>query len=448
MKKVNKTLGLILVLSLIFSIAMVLVACDSDKPVEELNATTDLTKQQEELKTKVDGLEKQSGENASAVDGIASQLDALGAQIAELQKAIEEANAQPEESALAFDYGEECYEKIQYIDKVLHDRDCYSGENYKLAEKWILWNLYEAGYSEEEAFLSPFTITSYSKEDELADNFSAVKAYELADDKHYKRSGRRYVEDAEGAFVKVNVTMNNIVAVKKGKVDEQIIVGAHFDGTGTGDNGSGVALNLTTAQHIYDVETYYTIVFVFFNAEEIGCYGSTAYANAMTDEEVAKTKYMINMDSLVCGDYCNLYGGVQDDETQTVKDTEAYDNAMKVAESLGLTFYTNPWTYENPAPGYENPDYASPSTGDWSDHVGFKKKGIKYLYFEATNWFIPGPYNEYDGYGETYLIGMLMNTENDYLEYIETYFPGRIQSHIKKFSALLNALLMQGELDF
>jgi Zn-dependent M28 family amino/carboxypeptidase len=242
--------------------------------------------------------------------------------------------------------------------------------------------------------------------------------------------------------------MNNVVAIKQGESDEQIIVGAHFDGDGTGDNGSGVALNLTTAQHIYDVDTYYTIVFIFFNAEEIGCYGSTAYANAMTEEEIAKTKYMINMDSLVCGDYCNLYGGVQDDETQTVKDTEAYDNAMKVAEELGLKFYTNPWTYDTPAPGYETPDYASPSTGDWSDHKGFKNVGIKYLYFEATNWFIPGPYEEYDGYGETYLIGMLMNTPNDYLEYIEKYFPGRVLSHITKFSTLLNALLTQGELDF
>ncbi|MBP5308528.1 MAG: M28 family peptidase [Clostridia bacterium] len=355
---------------------------------------------------------------------------------------------EPSSSPLAFDYADECYEKIKYIDNVLRDRDCYSGANYKLAEKWILWNLYEAGYTTEEAYTQPFSTQGYFVEANLATSLSAVQSYEIADENHYKRNGRRYTVDDEGTYVKVDVTFNNIVAVKKGISDEQIIVGAHFDGTGTGDNGSGVALNLTTAQHIYNVETYYTIVFVFFNAEEIGCYGSTAFANALTDEEVAKTKYMINMDSLVCGDYCNLYGGVQDDETQTVNETEAYDNAVKVAETLGISFRTNPWTYENPAPGYDTPDYASPSTGDWSDHKGFKDRGIKYLYFEATNWEIPGPYNEYDGYGETYLIGMLMNTPNDYLEYIEKYFPGRIQSHLKKFSALLNALLLQSELDF
>ena len=376
------------------------------------------------------------------------QLAALQNKIDALDKKISDMEKEEPEPAIAFDYGEDCYEKIQYIDKVLSDRDCYKGANTKLAEKWILWNLYEAGYTTEEAFNSQFTLTNYYKEADLKTSLSAVASYELADELHYKKSGRKYVADESGEYVSVNVTLNNIVAIKKGISDEQIIIGAHFDGDGTGDNGSGIALGLTTAQHFYGVETYYTLVFVFFNAEEVGCKGSTAYANAMTEEEIAKTKYMINMDSLVCGDYCNLYGGVQDDETQTVNDTEAYDNAMKVAESIGIEFHTNPWTYENPAPGYDTPDYASPSTGDWSDHKVFKNIGIKYLYFEATNWEIPGPYNEYDGYGETYLIGMLMNTPNDYLEYIETYFHGRVKSHITKFSALLNALLLQSELDF
>jgi hypothetical protein len=195
--------------------------------------------------------------------------------------------------------------------------------------------------------------------------------------------------------------------------------------------------------NLLKVETEYTIKFVFFDAEEYGLYGSTAYANDMTEEEINNTLYMINMDSLVCGDYCYLYGGEHDKATQTVTKTEAYYNAMSVAKGLGLEFKSNPWTYDNPAPGYDTPAYAAPSTGDWSDHVGFKKVGVQYLYFEATNWEIPGPYAEYDGYGETYLIGMLMNTKNDYLEYIEKYFPGRILSHLTQFSTLLNALVLQ-----
>lgn len=388
------------------------------------------------------------------LDSVEALIEQLEQQLAdaknELNGKIDALTPAPEENepALAADYGAESYEKVKYIDAVLSDRDCIDGANFKLAQKWITWNCIKAGYQEgTDVAYQDFTFTRYYQNTvDLAKTITAA-SYET-DGKLYKRSGRQYVEAEDGTYVKATLTTQNIVVTKKGKSDQQIIVGAHYDGTGTGDNGSGVALALTTAEKLFAVETQYTIVFVFFSAEEYGCYGSTAYANAMTQEEVDKTLYMINMDSLVCGDYCYLYGGVQDDENQVVTDTEAYDNAMAVAESLGLTFKSNPWTWESPAPGYDTPDYASPSTGDWSDHVGFKAKGIKYLYMEATNWEIPGPYAEYDGYGETYLIGMLMNTKNDYLEYIEKYFPGRILEHLTQFSTLLNALLTQTEINF
>lgn len=375
----------------------------------------------------------------SAQKTLADKLDAIAA-------VLDAMNAQPEPSPLAFDYGEECFDKIKYIDAVLRDRDCLNGENFKLAVKWIKWNLISAGYSEDEIVEQDFTITRYfSQNTNLDSALSAVKRYET-DGKLYERvwdKGWKYVESETGTYIQATITLSNLVVVKKGTSDKQIIIGAHFDGTGTGDNGSGIALALTTAQHVHDIETPNTLVFVFFNAEEYGTFGSTAYANALSEEEVEKTLYMINLDSLVCGDYCNLYSGVQDNDAKTVKDAWPYYNAIEVAEGIGLTFHTNPWTWENPAPGYDTPDYASPSTGDWSDHVGFAKRGIPYLYFEATNWYIPGPYQEYDGYGETYLMGMLMNTKNDYLEYIEKYFPGRILHHITQFSALLNALVLQ-----
>ncbi len=380
---------------------------------------------------------------------LADKIDSLQAQITELQEELNGYYAEEEQTTntLATHYGEECYEKIKYIDEVLKDRDSIGGEKYKLAQKWIFWNLIKAGYTEGvDIVYHNFTYSKYYKADVVEDMITASDY--TTDGKLYTRQGWKYVEDENGTYVKANIIGSNIVVTKKGKTDKQIIVGAHYDGTGTGDNGSGISLALTTAEHLYNVETEYTIKFVFFDAEEYGLYGSTAYAYDMTEEEINNTLYMINMDSLVCGDYCYLYGGVQDDETQTVTETEAFDNAMAVASNLGLTFKNNPWTWENPAPGYDSPDYAAPSTGDWSDHVGFKEVGIKYVYFEATNWDIPGPYNEYDGYGETYLIGMLMNTENDYLEFIEKYFPGRILNHITQFSTLLNALVTQSDINF
>lgn len=175
-------------------------------------------------------------------------------------------------------------------------------------------------------------------------------------------------------------------------------------------------------------------------------FGSAAYANAMTPDQIANTVYMLNMDSIVCGDFCYIYGGVANNETKTVTQTEAYDNALTTAQALGLDIRTNPWTYENPEPTAKDgiPAYPAPSTGFWSDHVGFSDLGMKYLYFEATNWEI----GEYDGYEETADFGPLMNTENDYLEKIESLFPGRVEGHLNTFGALLQALLSQTELGF
>ena len=372
-----------------------------------------------------------------------SDLDAIKAQLAQLEAKVDQLKAGKE-------IAETSYEKVKYIDANLSDRDCYHGENFKATQKWIKDLAHGAGYADSAITTQDVTTSAYAKKDEAEEAFSAAKSY-TTDGKFYNRENRKYVEAEDGEYIKAAVVTENIIITKPGKSQKQIIVGAHYDGDGTGDNGSGIALALTTAERLVNVDTAYTVKFVFFTAEEYGCYGSTAYANAMSDEEVANTLYMINMDSLVCGDYCYIYGGVQNQEQKIVTQTEAYENAMSIANSLGLNFRSNPWTWENPEPDPENggvPKYASPSTGDWSDHRGFKNRGIKYIYMEATNWEIPGPYGEYDGYGETILVGMLMNTENDYLEYIEKYFPGRIQHHLSQFAPLLYALVTQTDVKF
>jgi hypothetical protein len=409
--------------------------------IKDMLSKFSTSEQVTDVTEKLDAVTDKADDLASQVDDLTEKLDGL----------TDSLFPDVEASPLADNYAEEAYEKLVYIDAVLKDRDCVAGDKFKLAQKWITFNLMEAGYKENvDIIKQDATMTKYVAIQENASDyaamFPAVDSFDISEET-YVRQGWSYVAatEGEGTHVKVTLHTPNIIVKKQGNSDKKIIVGAHYDGDGSGDNGSSVALALTTAQKLFDVETEYTIEFVFFTAEEYGMYGSTAYVANMTEEDIANTLYMINMDSLVCGDYCYLYGGVQDDENQTVTDTEAYDNAMAIAAEAGLDFKSNPWTWDNPAPGYDVPDYASPSTGDWSDHAPFKNAGIKYIYFEATNWDIPGPYAEYDGYGETYLIGMLMNTPNDYLEYIETYFPGRPMAHLTQFSTLLNLLLTQSD---
>lgn len=385
-------------------------------------------------------LEKQA-ELQTTIDALAEQAEALNSDLTNTKYELYIAQAKLTESDGTFtDYAVEAYEKLVYIDKMLSDRDCIDGENHKLAKKWIMSELLQAGYKEADISYQDVSFAKYvSKTNPL----KAAKSFST-DGKFYSRAGWKYQEDENGNYIKATIVSENIIVTKPGKTDEQIIIGMHYDGTGTGDNGSGIALGLTTAQKFLHIETEYTLKFVFFTAEEYGCYGSGAYAESMSETEIANTLYMINMDSLVCGDYCYLYGGVQDNATKTVNQTGAYDNAMAIANKMGLSFKSNPWTWDNLSPDDQKsgvPSYASPSTGDWSDHAAFAEAGVPYLYFEATNWEIP----DYTGYGETYLVGMLMNTANDYLDYIESYFPGRPMHHLSMFSKLLNQLLVQND---
>ena len=263
---------------------------------------------------------------------------------------------------------------------------------------------------------------------------------------------------------------NIVLSIEGRQTDRQVIVGAHYDGDGVGDNGSGIALRLATAVGLYGQQPLYNAKLVFFDGEEYGLFGSRAYVASMTEEEIASTLYMVNMDALAFGDYCNLYGGTQN-EDGTVTDTEAYELALAKADALGinvmdtealdgyyaengegpkisaLTVYTNPWTLANPAP--LNADYVSPATGDWSDHAPFKNAGIPYIYFEATNWYAEGDGGEdaYTGYFETSNpeigeYGMFMNTEHDTWANLNEYFPNRSVDHFTIFSPILSSLIL------
>ena len=235
-------------------------------------------------------------------------------------------------------YAYESYRYMQYIDAELSERDCYKGENFKQTQEWIRSELLSAGYGEEDIVFQDVVHTIYvSRVGDPSELYTQVDHLTVDESARYKRNGDTFREDPAGTYYKATCTTPNIIVTKPGRSEKQIIIGMHYDGDGTGDNGSGVALGLATAKHFFGKETPYTLKFVFFTAEEIGMIGSSYYADNMTAEEIENTLYMINMDSLAAGDHCCLYGGVQDNEAQTVRQTEAYDNAMKLAGTLGLT---------------------------------------------------------------------------------------------------------------
>ncbi|MCP4566542.1 MAG: M28 family peptidase, partial [FCB group bacterium] len=95
----------------------------------------------------------------------------------------------------------------------------------------------------------------------------------------------------------------NVIATKIGTryPDRQIIIGGHFDAVlnspGADDNGSGTTGVIEIARVLKDIETEMTIIFIAFDSEEIGLYGSGHYASeasARGDD----IQYMLNMDMI------------------------------------------------------------------------------------------------------------------------------------------------------
>jgi Iap family predicted aminopeptidase len=89
----------------------------------------------------------------------------------------------------------------------------------------------------------------------------------------------------------------NLVVRLRGRSPERVIVGAHFDswdlGQGAVDNGLGIAQLFAMVHAWRRRELARTIEFVWFNAEELGCWGSRHQAVELGETPVVA---MVNLD--------------------------------------------------------------------------------------------------------------------------------------------------------
>jgi hypothetical protein len=222
----------------------------------------------------------------------------------------------------------------------------------------------------------------------------------------------------------------NVIAIKPGDGQGQIVIGAHYDsvdvGRGAFDNASGVGLMMQLADALRDEPTPYTLVFVAFGAEETGLRGSAHYVDEMSDAARADTVLMINLDSVAAGDRLYCYSGEDQPWPQLALRSMARQMDAFILTSPGL-----------------NESYPYGTTGDWSDHVAFHKAGIPYLYLEATNWLL----GEKDGDLNTAKDRKIWHTPKDTLSYIEQRHPGRLQAQLALEFAVLARFLTEYEIE-
>lgn len=175
-----------------------------------------------------------------------------------------------------------------------------------------------------------------------------------------REDGLRLVEATQQGRLRVRLLVDtvietrstvNVVATKRGSArpEEIIVVGAHYDSVpgspGANDNASGVAVVLEAARVLAGTPTPRTVQFVLFAAEEIGLFGSVAFAEERRRGVVA----MINIDMVGWGSTLMAGSSPGRDETMV-------NAAIEVARTLGIL--------------------VNRFRGTGSDHASFERVGI------------------------------------------------------------------------
>lgn len=220
----------------------------------------------------------------------------------------------------------------------------------------------------------------------------------------------------------------NVILTIPGKSDQVIVVGAHYDSVdthGVDDNGSGISVLLESALRQVGQESPYTIRYIFFGAEEVGMEGSQHYVKSLSQEDQEKILCMVNVDTVLAGDYRYVLGGVTQYDGTTTQ-TEFLHQVFDLAQEHALDVRLN-------ESGTKFPQYTGTQK---SDHYAFASLGIPYVYFWADNL------EEVDAQ-ETQKLGQILHTQQDDLQVITDAFGTRAMETLAIYSQLLDAILVQ-----
>lgn len=129
----------------------------------------------------------------------------------------------------------------------------------------------------------------------------------------------------------------NIVITKAGRSTEKIVVGAHYDkvddGCGAVDNWSGIIILANIYRKIAASDTQKTYIFLAFDSEEKGLFGSKHAAKALKEDDAVPVCSMVNFDS---------FASAAPQAPSNMANTKLLDAAKKVAKEVEFTLYSDP----------------------------------------------------------------------------------------------------------
>jgi aminopeptidase YwaD len=159
----------------------------------------------------------------------------------------------------------------------------------------------------------------------------------------------------------------NIVAKSANTSACDVVVGGHYDSVfttgGADDNASGTAAVLEVARVSAARGEQQGRCFVLFGAEEWGLFGSQAYVDALSDEELSAIRLMVNLDVVGIAGPLQLIGPA-----------DTTEQARVVAERLGIETSRSQLT-----------------NGLGSDHLSFQRAGVPVLMLYRADDLIHTP---------------------------------------------------------
>ena len=176
-------------------------------------------------------------------------------------------------------------------------------------------------------------------------------------------------------------TGRNVIGIARGRSDEAVVVGAHYDHlgaakdgfyTGADDNASGTGVLLDVAARLARKPAARTVLFIAFSGEEMGLLGSRAYVGKPA-VPLDKTVAMINMD---------MVGRLR-------------ESLIVFGADTGGRF--RDYLADSPVPIVHNKDAVGPS-----DHTSFVLKGVPSIHL------FTGAHADYHKPGDT---GEKLNVE-------------------------------------
>lgn len=232
--------------------------------------------------------------------------------------------------------------------------------------------------------------------------FDAFKCFGYSVKKQYLESyNRTYSEFTAGFEAAANVIARKLSTSATKKT---VVLGAHYDsasvGTGSFDNGSGVAILLTVADVLRDVELGFNVEFVAFAAEEEGMLGSLYYVNSLTEAENIMIYY--NFDVCVGGE--ELYVYCEDVSTPQL------DYFSEVIKECGAEIETRVDL---------KPIYAQLTSNAMFTHIGMlsDNQSFKSFGIPTVDFFSGSLDNDFGTYVENSDGSYVMHTERDNMSF-------------------------------